>query len=397
MRAVLAILLRGRGRFAALVGTVASGLFLFNDRWWQIDGETALEAVASAMPPLLVAAVFGTALDGREYVGTRNGILPGSPQWRARRLVPISVACALPSLIGVLSLQLTALAATHHIGAAASPQAVLPYVIVALAAGLGMLGQYYLPMFALAPLAVVAGLMLPVVLAAEPDTTLALFTPVDDGAAMPPIVLRDRTVWTQVLIFVLLLASPMWWLRGALARRSRWPGRAVALLSTTALVAGIVVGATADPVRHFERTATAAEVACSPRGTICLWRHHTAALPLAERAWAKVSTVLPQRWSHRPGGAVESGVAAPPGWVSFHLVEVGTDVADVAQQMAMAVAVQDLSCGRADEAAAQRIELLLYRMSSPTTALSRPVERIAHQPPAVQDAWLLAREPTCVG
>lgn len=385
------IVRRGWSRYAAFVGGAACLVYVMTNRWWAGEWQAAVQAVTNSMVLLAPGVIFAAAADTRSLM-PRNGSswLNASQDARAR-VTALLFALWIPSATAVTVLLLNVGAFNAGMSTFHSPGVAFlqPYAWMLLFVAVGVLAGRFLPLIAVAPLGLMFGFVLPVVLAGTPDTHAAMLTPIDDGAVAPPIFLRSEVVAMQIGVCVLAALALM---THAFRRRSRRL-RGARAVSVSAVVALILVATLVGPDRRYEATNAEGPRDCANREAveICVWPDHRSLLIPALEASTRLRRALPVG-VEGPSGFVERGLAAPAGWGSFVTGTAETTVAEVAFDIsseALSIALCEDGLQVIPSATVTEMRLwLLHRMGLVTPQATPPeLAEILALPESQQEDW----------
>ena len=334
---------RGWSAPFAIVGGLASLAYLLAHRWWVAEWAGGVQAATNAIVILAPCCVFAAAADVRRAMPREGGNWLNPTAKRPSRWTVFILGIWLPyaAVVGFLLVNVFALnwgVSQFHLPGVIVLQ---PFAWTLLFASLGALVGRYLPLIAAAPVSLVCGFVLPVLLAGTPDTWSALLTPIDDGAISAPILLRPEVVILQVALCVAAA-----WLFAVFAFAPKSGSGRIRASAVVVLV--IVAGALlhAGPERRYVAVAASGPRECEARqgAHVCVWSDHGQLLTPAVDIWARLRAVVPSDATSLPGGFVERGLSAPPDWANF---TTGTALAS-RPELAMELSQQTMSwiaCG----------------------------------------------------
>lgn len=386
------IVRRGWSRYAAFVGGAASLAYVMTNRWWAGEWQAAVQAVTNSLVLLAPGVIFAAAADTRSLMPRNGSSWLNATEDARGRVTSLLFALWIPSAMAVTVLLLNAGAfnaglSTFHFPGVSLLQ---PYVWVLLFIALGVLGGRLLPLIAVAPLSLMFGFVLPVVLAGTPDTRASMLTPIDDGAVAPPIFLRSEVVAIQIGVCALATFAVMTF---AFSRNSsKFVG--VRALSALAVIMLVLVGFRVGPERRYEATDAEGPRECATRDgiEICVWPDHRSLLEPALEASTSLRSELPTGFQEPPIGFVERGLDAPPGWASFTTGTAESTVAEMASVMVYEV-FSGAVCGNGEHlmpsvAVSERRLWLLQRMGLLTSQATPPdLAEVLALPEPQQEDW----------
>lgn len=385
------IVRRGWSRYAAFVGGAACLVYVMTNRWWAGEWQAAVQAVTNSLVLLAPGVIFAAAADTRSLMPRNGSSWLNATEDARGRVTSLLFALWIPSVAAVTVLLLNVGAFNAGLSTFHSPGVALlqPYAWTLLFVAVGVLAGRVVPLIAVAPIGLMFGFVLPVVLAGTPDTHAAMLTPIDDGAVAPPIFLRSEVVAIQIGVCVLAALAVM---THAFRRESgRLRGaRTLFVLAVTVLV---LVAMLVGPERRYEATDAEGPRDCATREAIeiCVWPDHSSLLIPALEASTRLKRALPAG-VQEPPGFVERGLAAPAGWGSFVTGTAETTVAEVAFDISyevLSVTLCEDGLHLIPSAAVSELRLwLLHRMGFVTPQATPPeLAEILAQPESHQEDW----------
>lgn len=337
---ILTFISRGVSLYGALLGAIAMLLYTFaGGRFWAGEWQGGVQAVTNALVLALPVVFFCSAVDYRRLMriesggGASNIVRRDYPIWIATAAM-LPWAAALTALILIVSAYNSGVSAFHFPGV---PPLLMPFAWIFLYVCLGQAFARRVPVVFLAPLAIVFGFIGPIFLAAEPDTLGSLFTPVDDGAVSPPILLRQDVVLVQLTLCVL---GALACLTFGNAVRSSGSSKWTRVLLVGGLALSVAMLVVLGPERRHVVAAADGPKVCESSGdtSVCVWSDHSRLLPRALEAWSRIRQAVPLTKAEMPSGFVESGLRMPQGWREFGTGSAESSVEEVARSMALEVA-----------------------------------------------------------
>ena len=250
---------------------------------------------------------------------------------------------------------------------------------------------------------VLDGWLVSVVLASDTDGWFAILTGVDDGFFAPNYVPSSRLLWVQVLVFSAFALAMTWAVHhGRLGRIAR---TVMAAVLSTLLVVSLALLAQSGPARRLQLIDSAGPRVCSnaaeARAAVCVWPDDVSAQGLAAQTAAAMWQPLRHAGVQAPGGVVDEGLNAPPGWASVRLwypdpSTINASIASATLSTYWCSPEDDLVSSTTLEVAAREAWLLHQVQKVESGYYGDELVRVLTLSPNDQVEWLLQRPPGVV-